>query len=198
MKAAEGTRQPPLHETVTAASIRPLTFKARQLATTMTEYEIRPRSLVCARTGRELKPGETYYSVLAATPQGFVREDYAAEAWTGPHKGAIGFWRARVPTAAAKNRPQFVDDSVLVQFFERLEGESESQKENFRYILALLLIRKKILKLVGAETDGGREFLVVRAAATGAQTRVVNPGLTEEQLVALQTEVEKSLQYTTE
>jgi hypothetical protein len=163
----------------------------------MTEYEIKPPSLRCARTGRELKPGEIYYSTLTASADGFVRTDFAEEAWSGPPQGAIGFWRARVP-AAGRSRPQFVHDSVLVDFFEQLADETDPQKVNFRYILALLLMRKKILKLAGADTESGRDVLLVRAAATGEVHRVVNPGLSEQELGAVQAEVERVLMKPTE
>ena len=160
----------------------------------MTEYEIRPSTLCCARTGRELKPGEFYYSVLSETPEGFTRTDYALEAWTGPPDGIIGFWRSRVSESSSKRRFQPIDDSVIVQFFERLAGEEDSYKQNFRYILALLLMRRKILKLSEVARDAEGETLILRVAATGEEHRVSNPGLTEEQLVAVQAEVEKILQ----
>ena len=160
----------------------------------MTEYEIQPFSLRCVLTGRELKPGEFYFSVLIESPEGFCRKDYSAEAWTGPPDGAIGFWRSKVPEATARKQSQLVDDSVLVEFFDRLAGEQDAYKVNFRYILGLLLVRKKILKLACAEREGDREVLVLRSPATGEQHRVVNPELTEEQLVAVQTEVERVLQ----
>lgn len=160
----------------------------------MTEYEIQPLSLRCALSGRELKPGEFYYSVLSESPDGFRRNDYSAEAWTGPPDGAIGFWRSKVPETTAKRQSQLVDDSVILEFFQRLAGEQDAYKINFRYILGLLLVRKKVLKQAGAERDGDREVLVLRSPATGEHHRVVNPELTEEQLVAVQTEVERVLQ----
>ncbi len=162
--------------------------------TTMTEYEIQPLSLRCAQTGRELKPGEFYFSVLSESPDGFSRNDYSADAWTGPPDGAIGFWRSKVPEPSGKRRAQLVDDSVILEFFNRLSGEHEAYKINFRYILALLLVRKKVLKLGAAERDGDREVLVLRSPTSGEQHRVVNPELTEEQLMAAQTEVERVLQ----
>ena len=160
----------------------------------MTEYEIQPPSLRCAQSGRELKPGEFYYSVLSESPSGFTRSDYSADAWTGPPDGAIAFWRSKVPEPTGKKRDQLVDDSVILEFFNRLAGEQEGYKINFRYIIALLLVRKKLLKLVGADREGDREVLVLRSPSTGEQHRVVNPELTEEQLTAVQTEVEKVLQ----
>ena len=159
----------------------------------MTEYEIQPLSLHCTQTGRELKPGEAYFSVLTETPQGFARLDYAAEAWHGPPEGSIGFWRAKVPAETGGKRRQMVDDSVIMEFFERLDGAEDATKQNFRYILALLLLRKKILKLAGVTHEGDRETLVLRGAAGGAEHRVLNPGLTEPQLEAVQAEVQKIL-----
>lgn len=159
----------------------------------MTEYEIQPLSLHCAHTGRELKPGEAYFSVLTETPQGFARLDFAAEAWQGPPEGSIGFWRSKVPAETGGKRRQIVDDSVVMDFFERLDGAEDASKQNFRYILALLLLRKKLLKLAGVTRDGDRETLVLRAAAGGAEHRVLNPGLTEQELEAVQAEVQKIL-----
>jgi hypothetical protein len=160
----------------------------------MTEYEIQPLSLSCAQTGRPLKPGETYYSVLTDSSNGLTRLDFSAESWNGPPEGAIGYWRSRVPHREDKNRPQPVDDSVLVHFFKRLSGDREPARENFRYILALLLLRKKLLKLTGAAEEQGREVLFLRETATGEEHRVINPSLTEEQLIAVQMEAEKILQ----
>ena len=160
----------------------------------MTDYELQPRSLHCAQTGRELKAGEFYYSVLRESPDGFVRVDYCADAWTGPPEGTVGFWRSKVPADSAKQRTQLVDDSVVLEFFHRLDGEQEAYKVNFRYILALLLLRRKLLKPAGVERQDDREILLLRSPCTGEQHRVVNPDLAEEQLIALQAEVEKVLQ----
>lgn len=160
----------------------------------MTDYEIQPLSLRCALTGRELKAGEFYYSALRESPQGFVRQDYCVEAWAGPPEGVIGFWRSKVPEASATKRTQIVDDSVVLEFFHRLDGEQEAYKINFRYILALLLMRRKVLKLAGTERQDDREILILRSPSSGKQHRVVNPNLAEDQLVALQAEVERVLQ----
>jgi hypothetical protein len=160
----------------------------------MTEYQIQPPTLRCARTGRELKTGESYYSVLRETPQGFAREDYALEAWQGPPENAIGFWRATVAAAATAKGPPPIDNAVIAQFFEHLAGEEDATKQNFRFILALLLLRRKVLKLAGQMSQAGRDILVLRATATGQEHRVVDPGLTEEQLARVQAEVSRILQ----
>jgi hypothetical protein len=158
----------------------------------MTEYAIQPLSLRCAQTGREMKPGEVYYSVLSESPDGFVRTDFCAEAWTGPPPGAIGFWRS-VVSQESRQRRTLVDDSVLMDCFTRLAESDDAYKRNFRFILALLLMRRKVLKLAGSTRENGVDVLVLRAPASDEEHHVVNPDLTEEQLAAMQAEVEKVL-----
>ena len=58
-----------------------------------------------------------------------------------------------------------------------------------RYILGLLLIRRKVLKFVDVERSGDDELLVLRAPATGDEYRVTNPRLCDEELAAVQAEV---------
>ena len=159
----------------------------------MTEYAIQPLSLRCSRTGRELKPGESYYSVLTESEQGFVRTDYCAEAFTGPPEGAIGFWRS-VVSHGTKERRTVIDASVLMDCFVRLADTDDPYKRNFRFILALLLLRRKALKLVGSVREAGVDMLVLRAHTGSDEYRVINPDMSEEQLAAMQSEVEKVLQ----
>jgi hypothetical protein len=163
----------------------------------MTEYAIQPFSLRCSQTGRELKPGEAYYSVLSESPEGFVRKDYCAEAWAGPPDGAIGFWRS-VVSQRTKERRTVIDASVLMDCFVRLDGVDDPYKRNFRFILALLLLRRKALKLVGSLRDNGVDVLVLRTPAGSDEHRVINPDLSEEQLAAMQSEVERMLQSSME
>ncbi len=160
----------------------------------MKDYEIKPPSLHCAVSGRALQPGEQYYSVLAETAEGFERRDFAADAWTGPPQGAVGFWRAKVPESSGPKRPKPIDDGVLLNFFERLAGETDDTRIKFRYILALLLMRRKLVKLVDAAHQQGREIIVVRVVASGNEHQVVNPGLSEEQFADVQKQLEQLLQ----
>jgi hypothetical protein len=159
----------------------------------MAEYEIQPLSWRCALTGRQLKPGEVYYSVLSDSPEGFVRMDYSSEAWTGPPAASVGFWRAQVPKHSERKQAAAIDDSAVMEFFVRLAGEPDDYKRNFRYILALLLMRKRILKCAGVERQGDVEILILREPATGTEHRLVDPQLSETELATVQAEVERVL-----
>jgi hypothetical protein len=154
----------------------------------MTDYQIVANTRRCSASGRELKPGEKYYSVLLDEGGKFLRKDFAAEVWQGPPEGAFSFWAGRIPESQAPRRPP-IDDDLLLDCFERLDGQAEPARVSFRYVLALLLMRRRRLKFEEARQDAGLEVLCLRCARTGAKHLVVNPRLTDEEMAAVQGDV---------
>ncbi len=154
----------------------------------MTDYQIQPNTRRCAVSNRELVPGEKYYSVLLEEGDHFLRRDYSREAWTGPPPGAFSFWTGKVPQPEEGVRPSF-DDDLLLDCFQRLETQQDPQRVNFRYVLALLLLRRKKLKFEQAAVAGGQEMLTLRCVRSGTAYGVINPRLSEEEMVQVQDEV---------
>jgi hypothetical protein len=158
----------------------------------MTDYQLQPTTRRCCLTGRELQPGEKFYSVLFDEGSKFVRKDYSLEAWQGPPEGAFSFWVGRI-TAPDGRRKLVFDDEMLQDCFQRLEGDGDPAKVRFRYVLALLMMRRRRLRFEEAVVADGREVLALRCARTGARYRVVNPCLTEEEIASVQEEVFRTL-----
>jgi hypothetical protein len=154
---------------------------------TMTDYQIQ-NSRRCSATGRELKPGERFFSVLIDEGGKFVRQDYSQEGWPGPPRGALGYWQGRLSSRDAPRRPP-LDEETLLECFHRLEGEDGPDKVRFRFVLALLLLRRKRLRLEGSEQSGGQEVLLVRCPRTGARSAVIDPKLSDGELEAVQDDV---------
>jgi hypothetical protein len=151
------------------------------------EYQIQPNTRRCVVTGRELQPGERYYAALIEEGPQFVRRDYSAEAWQGPPAGAFSFWAGRVPPQEEKARPQF-DDDLLEECFQRLEGQTDPGRINFRYVVALLLVRRRRFKLEAGEGEAGTT-MTVKCVRTGERHLVTNPQLSEEEMLQVQDEV---------
>jgi len=154
----------------------------------MLDYEIQPNTRRCAATGRELQPGEKYHSVLIEQEGKLVRRDFADNAWSEPPSDAFCFWTGRVP-GKEQVRKMRIDADLLLDCFQRIDGSTGTDKINFRYVLALLLIRSKRLKYLESRMLDGREILHLRCFRSEARYDVVNPGLTEQELAAVQEEV---------
>ncbi len=158
----------------------------------MTPYQIQPNARRCSSSGRELRPGERYFSVLTEEAGRFVRRDYAADAWQGAPPDAFSFWAGKIPAPDARRRPP-IDDELLMDCLGRLEGQEEPGRVNFRYVVGLLLMRKRRLRLENTAREDGTEVLYLRCPRTGTRYRVTNPALTDEETAAVQDEVLQTL-----
>jgi hypothetical protein len=110
------------------------------------DFEIQRSTRRCAATERALEPGEVCYSVLEVSGADVVRKDYAASAWQGPPAEAFGWWKTRVPEPHVK-RVKLAPNEVLLGLFDELAEHPHS--EDMRYVLALLLVRRRVLRLDG-------------------------------------------------
>jgi hypothetical protein len=93
-----------------------------------------------------------------------------------------------------RKKKLFVDDDMLMTFFERLADETEQEKINFRFVLTLVLMRKRILKYDSSEVKDDNEIWTLRVTGANRSVHVVNPHLTEDQVVELSSQVGQILQ----
>ena len=156
------------------------------------DYEIERFSRHCQATGRELAPGEAYYSAVVTEGGQLRRFDFAVDAWPGPPPGAIGWWRSQ-RMAAEPKRKSWAPNDVLLDFFERLEEQGENQ--DMRYVLALLLVRRRVLRHDDSETDAeGREVLILSSARRETTYRTPAAAPTPSRVEWIQNELARLLQ----
>jgi len=149
------------------------------------EWEFTKTTGKCAKTERELTEGESYYAVLIENPDTFERRDYSLEAWEGPPEGSFCHWRGKIPIREKKQSTIAVDMEILIQIFIRLEDEKSPTKQRFRFMLALLLMRKRLLKLEQTIKEDKHEYWVMRLTTDQNHYRVLNPQLNNEQIEQL-------------
>lgn len=119
----------------------------------------RPRGS-CSVTGRPLAPGEVFYSALVRGSAGLERVDVCGAAWTGPPESALAVWRSILPAGDAA-RPTLAPVDVLLDLLEELEPQPDDA--SLRYLLALQLVRRRVLRIVDAPTRDPEPGLLVLA-----------------------------------
>lgn len=153
-----------------------------------TTWDIGRSSGQCAATGQPLVAGAPCIVALVEREDDLsaplFRADFSEDGWaSGPRpKGVIAFWKSTVAGPSEKRRG-FVDDQTLLDLFERLGGDERPHRVRFRFVLMLLLVRKKLLRVSGTATADGVErwSVLPRGAAEGeAPSEVLNPRLDEQ------------------
>jgi hypothetical protein len=162
-----------------AGGVPAFSFKRTAMAN---DWEISRTTGRCAATGRELAEGEFYYTALFETPQGFERRDFSVESWSGPPEGCFCYWKTRVPTREKKRSTIAVDNALLVSLFTRLEDDSSEMRQKFRFVLALLLMRKRLLRMENSVHEDDREYWQMRLTAEQSVHRVLNPNLSPDEI----------------
>jgi len=159
----------------------------------MEEWTINKPLGECSGTGKKIEAGDEYFAALVETADGLQRRDFCAEYWQKEKPGVFCYWKTKLPEANQKKQI-FVDDEMLMSFFERLQGETEVEKVNFRFVLALILMRKRRLKYESAEKKDDREIWKLRISGEKQTVEVENPNLAEEQIKQLSAQIGHILQ----
>lgn len=159
----------------------------------MDEWEVNKPLGQCCGTGRAIEPGEKYFAALVETSEGLQRRDYCAAYWNDNKPEVYCYWKSKLPDPDQKKQI-FVDDDMLMAFFERLADETEQEKINFRFVLMLVLMRKRKLKYDSTHTEDEQEKWRLRIVGTSDYVSVVNPHLEEEEIEQLSSQIGEILQ----
>ena len=141
------------------------------------DWDIKSRGHVCARSGREFAEGEIFYTLLFRDGEGFRREDVSEEAWTNRNDNIepFSYWRSKYePPAPPPSEALPKDDAEGL--LRRLIAEQDPASVNARYILALMLERKKVLRQIGRQKENGATVTVPSGASVRYTVQATGSG----------------------
>ena len=134
------------------------------------------------------------YSALYWRDGQYVRVDLNAESWKARNDNIepLSAWQAVFvppPPPAAETLKKDDAESLL----RRLISENAAETRNARYILALMLERKKMIRQIERQRQEGGSILVYEHGPTGEVWLIEDPGLKLGELKAVQEEVSNLL-----
>ncbi|MDH7599900.1 MAG: hypothetical protein QHH07_09755 [Sedimentisphaerales bacterium] len=147
----------------------------------MDQWDINRPSGVCHGTGRRIEPGEEYFAALIETEDGLRRRDYSLQYWQQARPQVYCFWKTKMVQPAEK-RSAFIDNQMLEAFFERLAVETDPERVAFRFVLALILIRRRRLRYEGSVAIDGRQAWRLRWVGRKETVDVIDPQLDQQQI----------------
>ncbi len=162
----------------------------------LADWEIKPCADVCAVTNQPFVADEEFYTLLFQEKEGLRRMDVSTTAREGMNDGEqqpISSWKSNF-----KPKPAAEEETVGKQDAEselrRLLEKGEESTGSLCRILALLLERKRMLKLRERIEQEGRSLLVYEHTDTGESFIVPDVDFKLSELDSLREEVLENTQ----
>lgn len=163
------------------------------------DWKIRYTSAKCEDTGEAFVDGQEFFTCIFEDPasDAFLRRDYAVESWKriGPALSPppFSFWKSTYKAPLQATDAKATADTSVEGMLRRFIEEDEPRTEQARYILALMLERKKVLVPTDSQETETRKLLFYEHAHSGDVFIVADPGLRLAEIEEVQREVSELL-----
>jgi hypothetical protein len=166
----------------------------------MTEWNIQSRAHACQACGKGFQDKEPYHTLLFDEKADFRRSDICESCWQKQYsegardrKGFVSYWQGVYEAPAPRSEPIQKEnaESLLRKLIELMEPRYTAAA----YILAVMLERKRILKMKEQFAREGKKLIIYEQPRTGDVFTVVDPELKLNQLEQVQREVGELLEH---
>lgn len=162
-------------------------------------WSIRSRAHQCALTGRPFEDGESFHTTIYFDPQenGYVRRDVCAEAWPQEReqRKPVAAWKNIYQKVIAEAKPEIAPKESAQDLLQRFIEDGDPKTENARYILALMLERKRQLVQTAEKEVDGAKMLFYENKKTSEIFIVRDPELKLDEIAQMQDEVASILAF---
>jgi hypothetical protein len=165
----------------------------------MTEWDIQSRADACTACQRPFADKEAYHTLLSVDGAAYARRDLCGVCFTSiPRDAVISYWQGEYKLPPTPP-PEAIQKETAETLLRKLVESTDPSHEAARYILAVMLERKRILKHRDTvHGENGTDLLVYEHARTGESFTLPDPHLRLDQLAHVQEEVAALLQPTAE
>jgi hypothetical protein len=164
----------------------------------MIDWNIQSRARACQGCGQSFADQQTYHTVLLEDRAVYQRLDLCQSCWTQKapglaEKNVISKWQGafETPPPPAELIQKQTAETLLRQLIERNDPTHFAPQ----FILAVMLERKRLLKIKDQVERDGRRWLVYEHPATGDVITVADPQLSLDQLESVQRDVAHLLEH---
>ena len=137
----------------------------------------------------------TYHTILSFTPEGYTRLDVCQTCWDSQYgqggmdrKGAFSHWRGKY-RAPLPPQPDPIQKETAENLLRKLIESPDPTHCSARYILGVMLERKRVLKHRDTIERDGQKVLVYEHSGTGESLLIPDPNLNLDQLAEVQKQV---------
>ena len=156
----------------------------------ISEWNIRSRAHACGLTGEPFAEKQLIHSALYYLGDEYVRKDFGCADWRDqtPTEGLLSSWTSRYKPAPPAP-PETLRKDDAEGLLRRLLEANEPAQAPTRYILALMLERKRMIREIERKEVDGHPVLIYEHLASGEIWMIQDPGLKLSTMESVQNEV---------
>ncbi|HSU55336.1 MAG TPA: hypothetical protein VLT36_14865 [Candidatus Dormibacteraeota bacterium] len=166
----------------------------------MTDWNIQSRGHACEACEKPFTDKEAYHTLLFDEKADFRRSDICQECWQKQYsegakerKGFISYWQGVYSAPPAPTDP--IQKDTAESLLRKLIELNDPKHVPTAYILAVMLERKRLLKIKEQLNRDGERVFVYEQPGTGDLFTIVDPNLQLNQLEAVQHDVAALLEH---
>lgn len=156
-------------------------------------WHIRTRTHVCAQTEVPFDDGQAIHTAIYFDPEtgGYLRRDVSLEAWAAElaERTPYSSWKSVYQKNVSEERPDIASKENALVLLQRLIEEDEAHTEHARYILAVMLERKKQLSETAVKDTETGKMRFYENKKSGDVFIIRDPELHLDELESVQEEV---------
>jgi hypothetical protein len=167
----------------------------------MNDWNIQSRAHACQACGKAFADQQPYHTLLHDRRQVFERLDICPECWQAQHvegaaerKGFVSHWQG-VYEAPPPPAPEAIRKENAESLLRKLMERGDPRFSAASYILAVMLERKRLLKIKEQIFHEGRRVFVYEHPKSGDIFTIPDPNLQLNQLEQVQHDVSQLLEH---
>lgn len=166
----------------------------------MNDWNIQSRAHACESCAKPFADKEAYHTLLFDEKQDYLRQDVCAECWekqfsdgARERKGFVSHWQGIYE--APQVTPDVIQKENAESLLRKLIEANDARYVPAAYILAVMLERKRILKIKEQLMRDGKRVFVYEQPKTGDIFTITDPNLQLNQLEQVQHDVASLLEH---
>jgi hypothetical protein len=169
----------------------------------MIEWNIQSRAHACQACHKPFANREPFHTLLFDHKSAYERLDVCENCWTAQYsqatdrKGFVSCWQSvyTVPPAAL---PDPIQKETAESLLRKLIQQNDPSHAAARFILAVMLERKRLLKVKAQLLENQQRTFVYEHAGTGDLFQIADPNLKLDKLEEVQRAVARLLEHGSE
>lgn len=167
----------------------------------MIEWNIQSRARACQVCQRHFADKESFHTLLCDHRHSYERLDVCGSCWAEKYaanvnarSGFVSHWSSVYPPPPA-SPPDPIGKETAESLLRKLVEQNDPAHAGARFILAVMLERKRLLKVKAQIREDGRRVFIYEQARTGDLFNIVDPDLQLDQLEEVQRDVAHLLEH---